>query len=151
MGGIQLLKYIKTYMLFRMLSTPYINIHQMAEIAEKAISVFGRFYQVQQIERVFFSRNCLMLSSIRSQPFSACWRLTRIVNAIKKDKETYYLSFFNSLWKISLWLAISCSRMCSSEPKLMLIFLLEEILFLYETCWDIFFILLGKLIQSRIL
>ena len=85
----------------------------MVEIAEKAFSVFSRFYQARQIERSFFSTGCFMLSSSFSATLGT--PKARIANIIKKDKETYHLSLFNSMWRISLWLKISsCSITCRS-------------------------------------
>ena len=88
------LKFIKTYVLN--LECPYIDIHRTAEITEKAFSIFGRFYQARQIEREFFSIGCLMLFNSLSATLLRM-NVRRRELLIKKDKETYYLSLFNSI------------------------------------------------------
>jgi len=98
-----------------MLFCPYTDIHQVAEIAEKAFSVVSTKCDRS---KGFFSIGCLIHCLVHSRPLSTLSTpKARIINAIKKDNETYlyYFSLFNSMWRISLWLAISCSRMCSGE------------------------------------
>jgi len=72
------------------------------------ILVFGRFYQAWHWKRVFFNRLSLL-----SGMFSAT--LAEDENCqCHQERQTYYLSLFNSMWRISLWLVISCNRTCSS-------------------------------------